>query len=243
MISDFNFSNAVNITDAVSFALFDRIRFDCTGRTVKLDGGAALEDAIAHELSHAFDPPKAHILAREVVLSLEEMRRVLISDAEFIYERDPAATSCDEVIFTYPGFYAIFCHRLAHIFYCNSAFSVARFISEYAHSMTGADIHPGAVIGESFSIDHATGIVIGETSVIGRGVAIYHGVTIGAKLIPAPIEERAAGMKRHPTVEDGCTVYSCACILGKDTVIGRNSVIGAGVRITASVPENSLIFK
>lgn len=171
--------------------------------------------------------------------SLSEMYNLLIEDSKAIFNGDPAAISEAEIVHIYPGFYGIFIHRVAHVFYNFGSNILARILSEYAHSLTGIDIHPGAKIGKSFAIDHGTGIVIGETSEIGNNVRIYQGVTLGAK----SVEKGLANSKRHPTIEDNVTIYSGASILGGDTVIGKNSTIGGNVFLTYSVDANSLVYQ
>ena len=188
------------------------------------------------------DRERVNEKTRHIISKIPELKRVLKTDAESIFLHDPAAGSISEVVMCYPGFYATFCYRIAHEIYLAEIPLLARFICEYAHSLTGIDIHPGAQIGERFSIDHGTGIVIGETAVIGNGVCIYQGVTIGAKSFPKNSDGSFnKSMKRHPTVMDDCVIYACATILGADTVIGRGSVIGANVRIASSVPEGSTV--
>ncbi|WP_287371498.1 serine O-acetyltransferase EpsC [Oceanithermus sp.] len=172
---------------------------------------------------------------------LPQVRRMLELDAQAAYEGDPAATSPEEVACCYPGFLAIAYHRLAHELYRLGVPLVPRAISERAHSLTGIDIHPGAQIGERFFIDHGTGIVIGETAVLGRGVSLYQGVTLGAKKFE--LDEHGnpvKGVPRHPILEDGVIVYAGATILGRVT-IGRGSVIGGNVWLTESVPPGSKI--
>lgn len=169
---------------------------------------------------------------------LPHLYDLLIEDADAIFKGDPAATSVEEVIHIYPGFYATFIHRVAHAFYIYNMPLLARMLSEYAHSATGIDIHPGATIGSSFGIDHGTGIVIGETAIIGDRVKIYQGVTLGAK----SVEKDLAATKRHPTIEDDVVIYAGATILGGDTIIGRNSIIGGNVFITRSIPANSMVY-
>ncbi len=159
-------------------------------------------------------------------------------DASAISQYDPAAQNIEEVIVAYPGFYAIFVYRLSHQLWKQSVGILPRLFTEYAHSKTGIDIHPGASIGESFFIDHGTGIVIGETTEIGNNVKIYQGVTLGAL---NTAKEIALG-KRHPTIEDNVIIYSGATILGGKTVIGANSTIGGNVWITYSVPDNSIVY-
>lgn len=159
-------------------------------------------------------------------------------DAEAIYSGDPAAESIDEVILAYPGFMAILIYRIAHELYLLRVSIIPRIITEYAHQITGIDIHPGATIGSPFFIDHGTGIVIGETTTIGKNVKIYQGVTLGA----LSVEKQLAQTKRHPTIEDGVIIYSQAVILGGTTVIGRNSVIGGNSWITQSIPADSVVY-
>lgn len=166
------------------------------------------------------------------------LRSALLSDAQFIYDNDPAATSLDEVMVTYPGFYAIACYRIAHTIYLLGARNVSRLITEVAHSRTGIDIHPGAEIGNEFFIDHGTGIVVGETTVIGDRVKLYQGVTLGALSVSKPMR----GMKRHPTVESDVVIYAGSTILGGETRIGHHSIIGGNVWLVHSVPPNSLVY-
>ncbi len=170
--------------------------------------------------------------------SLPKTHELLVLDANAILAGDPAAASLDEVIISYPGFFAIAVHRLAHELYLQSVPMLPRMLSEYAHQKTGIDIHPGARIGSSFCIDHGTGLVIGETSHIGSHVKLYQGVTLGG----LSVEKSMASTKRHPTIEDNVVVYANATILGGHTVIGANTVIGGSVWITESVPANSTVY-
>ena len=163
----------------------------------------------------------------------------LFEDLDAAYNGDPAAQSKEEIILSYPGYYAIFVHRVAHVLYKAHVPLLPRIMSEIAHSSTGIDIHPGAVIGRRFFIDHGTGIVIGETAMIGRNVRIYQGVTLGAKSLEHASELR--GKKRHPTICDNVIIYSGASILGGDTVIGENTTIGSNVFITFSVPADKIV--
>jgi serine O-acetyltransferase len=162
------------------------------------------------------------------------IREMLATDVQAAFDSDPAAQSTDETIFSYPGLFAITVQRLAHEFYKMNVPLLPRIMTEYAHSATGIDIHPGARLGRSFFIDHGTGVVVGETTVIGDNVKVYQGVTLGA-LAPA-FGQALRGEKRHPTIEDSVTIYAGATILGGDTVIGKGSVIGGNVFITSSVP-------
>ncbi len=163
---------------------------------------------------------------------------LLIEDAHAILNSDPAAKTIEEVISTYPGFFATFVYRMAHLLCRQQCILLSRFFTEYAHSKTGIDIHPAAKIGRSFSIDHGTGIVIGETTVIGDYVKIYQGVTLGALNVSKSI----ASTKRHPTIEDGVVIYAGATILGGSTIVGTGSIIGGNVWLTYSVPANSVVY-
>jgi serine O-acetyltransferase len=181
----------------------------------------------------------------EVVLrlfrKLPELRRILNTDVLAAFEGDPAARSIEEVVFSYPAIEAITTHRLAHLLYQERVPMIPRIMGEHAHSRTGIDINAGASIGERFFIDHGTGVVIGETAVIGHDVKLYQGVTLGALSTPRSIRAES-GEKRHPTIEDNVTIYAGATILGGDTVIGAGSVIGGNVWIVRSVPAGSKIF-
>lgn len=163
---------------------------------------------------------------------------LLTKDIDAMYEGDPAAKSRREIIRSYPGFYAIFAHRIANAMYKAAIKDLPRIISEYAHSKTGIDIHPAASIGTHFCIDHGTGVVIGETSVIGNNVKIYQGVTLGA----LSVNKEDASSKRHPTIEDNVVIYASATILGGTTVIGAGSIIGGNVWITKSVPPSTKVY-
>jgi serine O-acetyltransferase len=174
----------------------------------------------------------------EFLETLPEIRRLVSLDVEAAVRGDPAARSAEEVILSYPCVEAIMVHRIAHVLWRQEVAMIPRMMSEYVHGRTGIDIHPGASIGESFFIDHGTGVVIGETTVIGRNVKIYQGVTLGA----LSVRKEEANRKRHPTIGDEVTIYSGATILGGSTVIGEGSVIGGNVWITESVPPRSRIY-
>lgn len=180
-------------------------------------------------------------LAQNTALSLieeiPEIRRKINLDAKAAMDGDPAAKSVEEVILSYPGLEAILVHRIAHFLCVNGVPIIPRIMSEYIHGKTGIDIHPSAEIGESFFIDHGTGLVIGETTIIGNNVKVYQGVTLGA----LSVKKEMADKKRHPTIEDRVTVYPGATILGGDTIIGAGSVIGGNVWVTKSVPPNSTV--
>lgn len=170
--------------------------------------------------------------------SLPALAKIIDLDAEAAFQGDPAARSVEEVIVSYPGFYAIAVHRLAHALHLLGVPLLPRLMSEYAHERTGIDIHPGASIGESFFIDHGTGVVIGETSKIGKNVKIYQGVTLGA----LSVKKRLQNIKRHPTIEDDVVIYANSTILGGETVVGAGSVIGGNVWLTHSVAAGSKVF-
>ena len=170
--------------------------------------------------------------------TLPSTKKILLKDAEFILESDPAAKELIEVIAIYPGFFAIYCYRIAHSIDQLSVPLLPRMITEYAHKITGIDIHPGAEIGSPFSIDHGTGIVIGETAVIGNYVKIYQGVTLGA----LSVDKSKASKKRHPTIEDNVILYAGCTILGGETTVGRNSIIGGNVWLTESIAPFSVVY-
>ncbi len=182
-------------------------------------------------------------VARAFVAKLPEVRRRLLLDVQAAYDGDPAAASMDEVILAYPGLLAVTVHRVAHELYLLGVPLMPRIMSEWAHTKTGADIHPGANIGDSFFIDHATGVVVGETSDIGAHVKLYQGVTLGALSFPRDAAGNIIrGMKRHPTLEDDVVVYANATILGGDTTIGHHAVIGSNVWLTQSVEPYTVVL-
>jgi serine O-acetyltransferase len=194
---------------------------------------------------HGFECPacveKAERMTAEFVQRLPRVQHILATDVHAAYYGDPAAKSTDETIFCYPGILAVTYYRLAHELYCLEVPLIPRMITERAHSLTGIDIHPGAKIGEEFFIDHGTGVVIGETCVIGDRVRIYQGVTLGAKSFPLDENGKPIkGIPRHPIVEDDVVIYSGATVLGRVT-IGRESVIGANVWITRDVAPRSVV--
>jgi serine O-acetyltransferase len=172
-----------------------------------------------------------------MIQAIPSVRAALLYDADAILDGDPAAHDRDEVILAYPGFLAVAVHRLAHRLHALGVALVPRLFSEWAHRETGIDIHPGAHIGPHFFIDHGTGVVIGETAVIGRRVKLYQGVTLGALVV----EKRLSGAKRHPTLENNVVVYANATILGGKTVIGHDTVVGGNAWITESVPPFSIV--
>ena len=179
----------------------------------------------------------------EFVAALPEVRRLVDTDVQAAYDGDPAATSRMEVVMAYPGLYAVTIHRLAHVLYKLKVPIIPRVMSELAHSKTGIDIHPGATIGERFFIDHGTGVVIGETTVIGRNVRLYQGVTLGGLSFDKDSTGALVkGLKRHPNIEDNVVIYANATILGGDTTIGHDSEIGGNVWIKESVPPYSRVY-
>jgi len=183
----------------------------------------------------------SHEKARSFIQSLTELRDVLATDVRAALEGDPAAKSYDEVIFCYPGPFAITVYRLAHRLYELNVSLLPRMMTEYAHSLTGIDIHPGAKIGKSFFIDHGTGVVVGETTEIGDRVRLYQGVTLGALSLPRDTVDDYRNRKRHPTIEDDVIIYSNATLLGEEAVIGARSVIGGNVWITDRVPPDTRV--
>jgi serine O-acetyltransferase len=190
-------------------------------------------------LSQLEVPAHAEELAADVGQTLPDLYERIRLDADAIVAGDPAAESVDEVIAAYPGFLAIAINRVAHDLHRRGVRILPRLLSEVAHTRTGIDIHPGAQIGRSFCIDHGTGVVVGETAVIGDEVKLYQGVTLGA----LSVAKSAAGTKRHPTIEDRVVIYANATVLGGDTVVGHDSVIGGNVWLTNSVAPYSLVYQ
>ena len=210
------------------------------GRDDLDDELTALDGLFEHVLMVPADAYRGDVAPHAVIAHLYSrlslIREALVLDARAIYEGDPAADSIDEVILAYPGFLAIATYRIAHELHGRVAL-FPRLLSEVAHRATGIDIHPGAQINGSFAIDHGTGIVIGETAVLGTGVRLYQGVTLGA----ARVNKRMENRKRHPTIGDGVVIYANATILGGETIIGRGSRIGGNVWLTRSVPPYSIV--
>jgi serine O-acetyltransferase len=203
-----------------------------------------VDDALRHECRRERNdevppPESAEQIVRDFLATVPRLRAILATDAQAAFEGDPAASSLGEIIFSYPGFFAVVVHRLAHELYRRRVPLIPRIMSEHAHSLTGIDLHPGATIDEYFFIDHGTGVVIGETTVIGKRVKIYQGVTLGA--LSTRGGQALRGAKRHPTLEDAVTVYSGASILGGDTVIGTGAVISGNVFVTKSVPPHTRV--
>ena len=182
---------------------------------------------------------KSESIALEFVKELPALQKLIMKDVEAELQGDPAASSKEEIIFSYPGLYAIYVYRIAHVLYELNVPIIPRIMTEHAHSKTGIDINPGANIGEYFFIDHGTGIVIGETTVIGNHVKIYQGVTLGA--LSTMKGQALSGVKRHPTIEDNVVIYANTTILGGDTVVGHDSVVAGNTFVTKSVPANTKV--
>ena len=201
-----------------------------------------IETALTTQIALALpeeEASQASRITQSIVAELPRIQQVLLTDIEATFDGDPAAANKEEIIFAYPGLFAIFVYRIAHELYLRQVPMIPRMMTEYAHSRTGIDIHPGAQIGPWFFIDHGTGIVIGETTVIGSHVKLYQGVTLGA-LSPRAGHASLPG-KRHPTVCDYVTIYSGASILGGKTVIGEHSVVGGNAFLTDSVADNTRV--
>lgn len=194
---------------------------------------------------HELDCPRCASNAANITNSflrdLVELRELVATDVQAAFEGDPAASGTDEIIFCYPGLYAISVYRIAHALLCRGAKIIPRMMTELAHEKTGIDIHPGAHIDESFFIDHGTGVVIGQTSVIGARVRIYQGVTLGALSVPLGAKRPEPDQRRHPTIEDDVVIYAGATILGGETRIGKGAVIGGNCWVTNSVPPNTTV--
>ncbi|MEN9909118.1 MAG: hypothetical protein RLZZ540_2267 [Bacteroidota bacterium] len=193
-----------------------------------------------NELVLDFEPKneKSQQQTKTFFKALPNLHKKALNDAKTIYAKDPAAKSLEEVLYTYPGFFAIAIYRFSHQIWKQDLKLLARTISEYAHSKTSIEIHPGAQIGDEFAIDHGTGIVIGETVIIGNNVQIYQGVTLGA----LSVKKGEASIKRHPTIENNVIIYANSTILGGQTTVGRDSIIGGNVWLTYSIPSNSVVY-
>lgn len=218
--------------DLVIGGLLEKIHLDLTRQ-------------VARALEHAGPPAQgmdANAIALRFIETLPELRGRLALDVEAAMEGDPAAKSHDEIILSYPGFEAVATYRIAHELHRLGVPLLPRIMTEHAHTRTGCDIHPGAEIGRSFFIDHATGVVIGETATIGDRVKLYQGVTLGALSFPVDAQGKLVrGLKRHPTIEDDVVIYAGATILGGKTVIGKGSVIGGSCWITRSIPPGTKV--
>ena len=210
------------------------------GESADIDAIAA---SLRREIEYLLPDSDPDAVVESFLARLPEVRRILETDAQAAYEGDPAATSRMEVVMAYPGVYAVTVHRLAHELYRLKVPVIPRVMSELAHSKTGIDIHPGATIGERFFIDHGTGVVIGETTVIGRNVRLYQGVTLGGLSFAKDSSGALVkGLKRHPNIEDNVVIYANATILGGETTIGHDSEIGGNVWLKDSVPPFSRVY-
>ncbi len=210
-----------------------------------------VEDQLKHQVNLAFQfrdgtdsnscelEQRASEVAAAMLCKLPSIQKMLYKDIQAAFDGDPAAQSKEEIIYSYPGFFAIWVYRIAHELYKLDVPLIPRIMTEYAHSRTGVDINAGAVIGEYFFIDHATGVVIGETTKIGNNVKIYQGVTLGA--LSTRGGQRLAGVQRHPTIEDNVTIYANACVLGGETVVGEGTVIAGSAFLTEPVPPHSRV--
>ena len=219
--------------------LFHKVLFPlCHGQCKSEENILYVHSVLLENLSNLLSSNDAKTIVDAFIDKLPELQTKLYKEAENFANNDPAAQSVEEVILTYPGFFALAVHRISHELYKLNTPIIPRLFSEYAHSKIGVDIHPGATIGDMFYIDHGTGIVIGETTIIGENVKIYQGVTLGALFVTKNLQSK----KRHPTIEDNVVIYAGATILGGETVIGHDSTIGGNVWLTKSVIPYSLVF-
>ena len=235
-------SKAEAFLAAILQGLFPQLGFSLASKYLDLEKEL---HRLSLELEEILQPLKPRLkisldkTLRNFFLSLPKVYVLMLSDAKAIFAGDPAAETLDEVIAAYPGFFAIAAYRIAHEFYELGVPVFPRLLSEISHQKTGIDIHPGAKIGASFFIDHGTGIVVGETTIIGKEVKLYQGVTLGA----LSVDKAFAGKKRHPTICDKVVIYSNATILGGETRVGRQSIIGGNVWLTHSVPAGSKVYQ
>ena len=211
--------------------LIEDVMFNLTQQIRLVLQGGGTSSAEAEE--------KAQQLCLAFFEQIPAVRAMVQTDLQAAYDGDPAATGMDEIIYSYPGLFAITVNRLAHVLYTLGVPMIPRMMTEHAHSVTGIDIHPGATIGKYFFIDHGTGIVVGETTVIGENVKVYQGVTLGA--LSTRGGQSLRGKRRHPTIEDNVTIYAGASILGGDTVIGHDCVIGSNAFITRSIAPRTTV--
>lgn len=209
-----------------------------------LNNMTTLQLQIQDLLSYTEESKSSQTNSLDFLEKIPQLRTFILQDITAAFQKDPAARSYDEIVLTYPGLYSIIVHRISHELYKMGYSLIARLLSEHAHSQTGIDIHPGATIGHSFFIDHGTGIVIGETTIIGNNVTIYQGVTLGAFSFHRDKNGDIIkdGTRRHPVIEDDVTIYAGATILGGNTIIGKGSVIGGNVWLTKSLPPGSKVI-
>jgi serine O-acetyltransferase len=211
--------------------LIEDVMFNLSNQIALILQGSGMEKAQAMD--------RAQALSLAFFEQIPTIRAYVDTDLQASYDGDPAATGMDEIIFSYPGLFAITVYRLAHVLYELGVPMLPRMMTEHAHSVTGIDIHPGATVGKYFFIDHGTGIVVGETTVIGENVKVYQGVTLGA--LSTRGGQSLRGKRRHPTIENNVTIYAGASILGGDTVIGEGCVIGSNVFITESIAPGTTV--
>lgn len=230
----------VFVDDLIAFMFPTQTRVEKKSHELDVEWQQLFERLYAILLSLQYSKNKEKVLQDTTLFfdKLDFTHNQLMDDANALFAFDPAAKSRAEIILAYPGFYAVIVYRLSHLLYQLQVPLLPRFISSYAHSRTGIDIHPGANIGGSFAIDHGTGVVIGETCVIGNGVKIYQGVTLGA----LEVNKNDAYTKRHPTIEDNVIIYAGATILGGNTVVGAHSIIGGNVWLLKSVAPYSVVY-
>lgn len=241
-----NFSNLPSKSMAITFAsnVLHLLFPHEDQNTVRLIHQADAEQQLRMQLHALLDNmhlrkfENIELVVDNFILQLPAIKNELMKDAAFYVESDPAAESIEEVVMAYPGFFAICIYRISHALYHLKIPILPRIVSEYAHSNTGIDIHPGARISCPFFIDHGTGVVIGQTAVVGSHVKIYQGVTLGA----LAVRKEAKGIKRHPTIEDRVIIYAGSCVLGGHTVVGHDTVIGGNVWLTKSVPSHSVVY-
>jgi serine O-acetyltransferase len=239
--SGLRFSKVGDFMRKTMSVLFPQFSIDDHGELSLTEQVLDLETELVHlvrQASKDMDQAATASLAREFVEALPRIAESCHLDAEALIDGDPAAESLEEIIVSYPGFYAIVVYRVANTLLKQGIPMLPRILTELAHQRTGIDIHPGATIGKSFFIDHGTGVVIGGTAVIGNNVKIYQGVTLGA----LRVDRAAKSTKRHPTIEDNVVIYASATILGGNTIVGQNSVIGGNVWLTKSIPAWSRVM-
>lgn len=229
--------NKVELEEALSVLVNEVLFPVCCGESTVANGLYFFRQTMMRNMEALLGEEEGQRQLDAFIDKLPDLQEQLYREAEVFNRNDPAAKSVEEVIATYPGFFALTVYRISHEFYKMNTPIIPRLFSEYAHSKVGIDINPGAQIGDSFYIDHGTGIVIGETTIIGNNVAIYQGVTIGALFVTKELSSQ----KRHPTIEDNVVIYANATILGGDTVIGHDSVIGGNAWLTHSVEPHSLV--
>ena len=235
------FAGYMEQEDCLQSNLDDYVAYKCSSAIHKLREliVTALECAEHDKKTREELTMEAEDIACRFAARMPALQELLLKDVQAGFDGDPAAKSKEEIIFCYPGFFAIFVYRVAHELYVSNVPYIPRMMTEYAHSGTGIDINPGATIGEYFFIDHGTGVVVGETTEIGNNVKLYQGVTLGA--LSTRKGQQLANVKRHPTIRDNVTIYSNSTVLGGETVVGENTIIGGNTFITESIPANTKV--